>query len=74
MRGGDCELLPDELTEEALEIQEMMLTMACARGWGLAIHGETPDARAIKRLLDVRFMHSSDDIKHEDVFGWGGAT
>jgi hypothetical protein len=31
----------------------------------------TPDFAAVKRLLDERFGNSSDDIDHEDIFGWG---
>jgi hypothetical protein len=33
--------------------------------------GQTPDFEAIERLLDARFGQASDDLDHEDFFGWG---
>jgi hypothetical protein len=45
-------------------------TMVTMRGWELTVHRQTPDFEAIKRLLDVRYNNSTDDIPHEDHFGW----
>jgi hypothetical protein len=60
----------NSLTEETIDLQAKMLTMAASNTWRIVNHRQTPDFAAVKRLLDERFGHSTDDIAHEDVFGW----
>jgi hypothetical protein len=42
--------------------------IATTSTWGLQIRRDTPDIEAIKRLMDVRYFQSTDDIPHEDIF------
>src|SRR5262249_26509033 len=58
----------NHLTAERLEVQERFLTAAVFKTWDLAIHRDTPDFVAMKRLLDQRYRHSIDDLPHEDPF------
>jgi hypothetical protein len=39
-----------------------------SRTWGLAVHRRAPDLVGMKRLLDVRYRHSTDDIPHAPLF------
>jgi hypothetical protein len=56
------------LTPELIEIQESFLAAAAFKTWDLASHRTTPDFAAMKRLLDERYCHSTDDISHPDPF------
>jgi hypothetical protein len=57
-----------------VDFQLGLNTLATLKGWGLEIHRRTPDSIAAKRFLDARYMNSSDDIDHEDFFGWNAAA
>src|SRR5262245_54816485 len=48
-------------------LQQNILTIAALKTWGLAVNTPTPDFKAIKRLLDERYMHSKDDISHSPL-------
>jgi hypothetical protein len=56
------------LTNEIIERQLNVLPVVVFGTWRLESHRRTPDFRAMKRLLDVRYRHSTDDIPHEDPF------
>lgn len=58
----------DVLTEERLRLQLKIGIAASFRIWKLESHRHTPDLDAMKRLLDERYGHSSDDISHTDPF------
>jgi hypothetical protein len=61
------------LTNESIERQLSVLPVVVFGTWRLECHRRTPDFRAMKRLLDERYRHSTDDIPHEDPFqGIGG--
>lgn len=68
--GADPEFEPQELTVDLLRAQENLLTVAASKTWDLVNHRQTPDFAAIKKLLDVRYGHSTDDLPHENIFGW----
>lgn len=53
-----------------VDFQLGLNTLATLKGWGLEIHRQTPDSIATKLFLDERYRNSSDDIDHEDIFGW----
>ncbi|MCI4591124.1 hypothetical protein MOK15_13610 [Sphingobium sp. BYY-5] len=57
-----------------VDFQLGLNTLATLKGWGLQLHRQTPNSIATKRFLDARYMNSSDDIDHEDVFGWNAAA
>lgn len=57
---------------ESLKFQLNLNLIATLKGWGLGLHRQTPDTAAIGRLLDIRYRNSTDDIQHEDLFGWQG--
>ena len=42
--------------------------IATTSTWDLQMRRNTPDIQAIKKLMDVRYFQSSDDILHEDIF------
>jgi hypothetical protein len=42
--------------------------------WGLGLNRQTPDLVGMKRLLDERYGHSTDDIPHPDFFSWSTAA
>jgi hypothetical protein len=56
------------LTDEIIEMQRSVSSAAAFKTWDLAVNRQTPDFVAMKRLLDERFGHSSDDIPHDDPF------
>ena len=62
---------PTIYTAEAIGLQRTIQMAAIAGTWKLRLPGPTPDFDAIEKLLDARFGLSSDDIDHEDIFGWG---
>jgi hypothetical protein len=70
----DAEGYPDfdlsAVTSERIDIQRRMGIVSIAQTWGIANHRQTPDFDAIKKLLDIRFLNSTDDIPHEDFFCW----
>jgi len=53
---------------EFMEIHAQLHVAAAFKTWDLAIHRSSPDFDAMKRLLDVRYRHSLDDIPHNDPF------
>jgi hypothetical protein len=59
---------PDYLTADRLEMYLRILTAAAFQTWGLESHRSAPDFNAMKRLLDERYGHSTDDIPHENPF------
>lgn len=64
-------MIPVEIfSDEAINLQKSMLAPSAAKVWGLIIKQKTPDLFAIKKLLDVRYNNSSDDIDHEDYWGF----
>ena len=71
---SDAEFPPDRLTRETVETFKTVLLGAAFKVWGLELHRQTPDFKAMKQLLDVRFRHSADDIPHGDPFGGIGKS
>jgi hypothetical protein len=65
---SDAEFDLNVLSAEMVAIQKKIISMAALTTWGLEIHRETPDFDATKKLLDVRFGHSTDDLPHDDPF------
>jgi hypothetical protein len=59
---------------DLLKFQMDLNVTATLKGWGLELHRRTPDGPAIRRFLDARFNSSTDDIPHEDYFGWGSPS
>jgi hypothetical protein len=54
---------------EEIETQLMVNTAAIAKTWDLHLHRQTPDFSALRKLLEVRYHITRDDIPHEDIFG-----
>lgn len=52
----------------ATEKAAALLLEATFRIWSLALNRQTPDTIGMKRLLDERYGHSTDDIPHADLF------
>ncbi|HEY0115120.1 MAG TPA: hypothetical protein VGB54_05315 [Allosphingosinicella sp.] len=59
-----------KFTPDFLRFQMDLNVIATLKGWGLELHRQTPDSEAIRRFLDARYNNSTDDIPHEDYFGW----
>lgn len=59
-----------KFTPEFLTFQMNMNVLATLRGWGLELHRQTPDVEGVRKLLNVRYRSSIDDIPHEDFFDW----
>lgn len=57
------DLLIEKMKDPDLQYMTYPATM---KGWGLQVKQSTPDFKAIKRLLDVKYRNSIDDITHED--------
>jgi hypothetical protein len=53
---------------ETVAVQKKIVSVAALKTWGLEIHRQTPDFTATKKLLDVRFGNSTDDLPHDDPF------
>jgi hypothetical protein len=67
-REDDPQFELSMLTEQRMRMQLMVGVPAAFKTWGLASHRSTPDFNAMKRLLDQRYQHSTDDIPHIDPF------
>ena len=65
---NDPEFDLNAFSTETVAMQKKMLAMAALKTWGLEIHRQTPDFEATKKLLDVRYGHSTDDLPHDDPF------
>jgi hypothetical protein len=66
--ANDPEFDPACLSEEDIEMQIGVSSAAAFKTWDLGINRQTPDFTAMKRLLDERYGHSTDDIPHDDPF------
>ena len=62
---------PAKFNADLLKFQMDLNVIATLKGWGLELHRQTPDSAAIRRFLDARYNSSTDDVPHEDYFGWG---
>jgi hypothetical protein len=56
------------IDEPRLSLQAGILLPATFQTWGLTLNRQTPNLIGMKRLLDVRYGHSTDDIPHEELF------
>jgi hypothetical protein len=56
------------IDEARLLHQADSLIPATFHTWGLVLNRQTPDMVGMKRLLDERYGHSTDDIPHPDFF------
>ena len=55
------------IDKSRLQTQATVMLPAVFQTWGLAVHRHTPDLVGMKRLLDVRYRHSTDDIPHAEL-------
>jgi hypothetical protein len=55
-------------SDEEIQMQLMTGTATMAKTWGLVLHRQTPDFAALRRLLEVRYHITRDDIPHTDIF------
>jgi hypothetical protein len=75
VEAGDIPAIdPARFDPDFLKFQLDVSAMATLKSWGLEHHRQTPDSAAIRQFLDVRYNNSSDDIPHEDHFGWSSAV
>jgi hypothetical protein len=65
---SDIRFSHEHLTDEIIESYRKVLIGSAFNVWDLHFYNETPDFSAMKKLLDVRYFHSTDDIPHEDPF------
>ncbi|GGZ32918.1 hypothetical protein [Asticcacaulis endophyticus] len=66
---SDAVVSPDTLTIKLLNEELERQPIYVAGTWGLTLPTDTPIMKGIKRLLDVRYGNSRDDIPHNDLFG-----
>lgn len=60
---------PEDLLYDAKSEGPVMSSLiATTSTWGLQLRRSTPDIEAVKKLMDVRYFQSTDDIPHEDIF------
>jgi hypothetical protein len=57
-----------EFNRRTLEIADTANLTSTIRVWELDLRQRTPDLRAIRRFLNVRYRHDHDDIEHDDPF------
>ncbi len=67
-REDDSEIPLEIFSEDKIELFKYISLSSIAKGWGLVLHRKTPDFEALKKLLDVRYRNSTDDIEHDDFF------
>lgn len=67
-REDDSEIPLEIYSEDKIELFKNISLSSTAKGWGLVLHRKTPDFEALKKLLDVRYRNSTDDIEHDDFF------
>lgn len=68
--GTAIDFDPLLINAESVDLQVWGNLMATLKTWKLELHRQTPNFGAVKRLLDARFGNATDDVPHEDVFGW----
>jgi hypothetical protein len=56
-------------SDEQINTQLMTGVAAMAKTWDLHLHRQTPDFKALRRLLEARYHIGRDDIPHDDIFG-----
>lgn len=61
------------LTEQRIRMQLKLGLAAVFKRWSLMSHRQAPDFDAMKRLLDERYHHSTDDIPHADPLSRNGS-
>jgi hypothetical protein len=66
--GDDPQFDLNLIDEGRLALQASALLAATFLTWGLVSHGQTPNLVGMKRLLDARYGHSTDDIPHAELF------
>lgn len=60
---------PEEfLYSEHAEMAKSTMLASNAKVWGLVVRRQTPDFVALKKLLDVRYFQSTDDVAHAEIF------
>jgi hypothetical protein len=75
MEAGDMPSIdPAKFDAAFLKFQMDLNVMATLKSWGLELHRQTPDGAAIRRFLNARYNNSTDDIPHEDHFGWASSA
>ncbi len=57
-----------EFTRETVRMIDESNLISSVRGWDLELRQRTPDLRAIREFMNVRFRHDKDDVEHEDPF------
>lgn len=63
----DAPVFPERiLIDDQGGVMRMTTLATNARVWGLKIRRQTPDFKALERLLNVRYGQAIDDILHED--------
>src|SRR5271166_268890 len=67
-RADDPPLDLSLIDESRLAGQAGAMLAATFQTWGLTLNRQTPDLIGMKRLLDVRYRHSTDDIPHPELF------
>ena len=65
----DSKPIPMSLfSKKNIDIQKRIIISAIAKTWDLHMKSFTPNSKAIKTLLDVRYHNLKDDVEHEDIF------
>jgi len=72
MEAPDEALDPVLFTDQLLALNRHGFHGALMGGWGLQGSFAANDGLAVERLLAARYGLRSDDVEHEDRFGWKG--
>jgi hypothetical protein len=57
----------DEFSDDLIDTQRPFTTAAIAKTWGVHLHRQTPDFKALRRLLEIRYHITRDDVTHDDI-------
>jgi hypothetical protein len=71
---NDSQIPVTEFSEEALRLRLNTIMMSTLNIMGFECRQRTPDFAAIGRFLGERFNYWRDDIPHEDLFSFTGAS
>ncbi len=67
MKKGLLGAKPDVINAD---VQKNVLLASILKTWGFHLNLRTPDFDALKIFLDKRYNIFSDDVPHDDIFGF----
>lgn len=73
-QSTDPQLPAEDFTEERLRFHLNGSAMHAVVNLGLQVNQQTPNVDAILKFLGDRYNYWTDDVPHDDIFGWNSQS